>query len=110
LPIYPTSLTRAVRNLVGNAYRYGDQVRVTVTQTPQVVVISVEDNGPGIPAESRGAAVKPFARLDTARTNTEGNVGLGLAIVQDMARAHGGTLRLGDSDLGGLKAEIVLPR
>jgi len=54
--------------------------------------------------------MRPFARLDAARSNTSGNVGLGLSIVRDVARAHGGALRLGVSDLGGLKAEIVVPR
>ena len=75
-----------------------------------MVRISVEDDGPGIPAESREAAMSPFVRLDPARNQDKGTgVGLGLAIVADIARTHGGLLRLGDSEtLGGLKAELVL--
>lgn len=107
----PTGLRRAVGNLIRNAGRYGDRVRVGIAASPQSLVVSVEDDGPGIPATDRETAIRPFARLDAARRGVEGNVGLGLAIVQDVARAHGGVLRLDRSEsLGGLKAEIVLPR
>ena len=74
--------------------------------------IRVEDDGPGIPEAKRVDAVKPFSRLDPSRNqNRGGGVGLGLAIVNDVARAHGGVLRLGKSDrLGGLRADIVIGR
>ncbi|MEM6593252.1 MAG: ATP-binding protein, partial [Pseudomonadota bacterium] len=72
----------------------------------------VEDDGPGIPEDRREEALKPFARLDAARNQNQGSgVGLGLAIAADIARGHGGVLRLGTSQkLGGLSAELVLPR
>ena len=72
----------------------------------------VEDDGPGIPAEQRTAAMQAFNRLDEARNQNRGSgVGLGLAIASDIARSHGGVLRLGESAaLGGLKAELVLAR
>lgn len=108
--IYPDGLSRAVANLVTNATRYGSRLRVALQAGEAAVVLSVEDDGPGIPQASRETAMRPFARLDPARSNTAGNVGLGLSIVRDVARAHGGTLRLGQSDLGGLKAEMVIPR
>ena len=110
LPLYPVGLGRAVSNLVRNAARYGERVAVFVTAGQHAAVVAVEDDGPGIPEPSRDRAMRPFARLDPARAGTEGNVALGLAIAQDVARAHGGTLRLGESEMGGLKAEIVLPR
>lgn len=103
-------LHRAVANLVKNALRYGRTVNTSLTVAPGSIVIAVEDDGPGIPEADHEAAKRPFARLDGARSNTAGNVGLGLSIVRDVARAHGGTLRLGRSVMGGLKAEIVLPR
>jgi two-component system osmolarity sensor histidine kinase EnvZ len=108
----PLAIRRAVENLIGNALRYGSKARLSVIVTPRAVVFCVEDNGPGIPPDQREDAVRPFTRLDPARNQNRGSgVGLGLAIVEDIARAHGGTLRLGDSDdLGGLKAEIVLGR
>jgi two-component system osmolarity sensor histidine kinase EnvZ len=101
---------RAVSNLVTNACRHGARVEVSVTTTATSVVIAVDDDGPGIAPGERARAVQPFARLDAARRGAEGNVGLGLAIARDVARAHGGALRLGEGALGGLKAELVLPR
>ena len=109
-PLYPEGMRRAVANLVKNAASYGRQVRVRVHGGEKTALVTVEDDGPGIPEAQREAATRPFARLDGARSNTAGNVGLGLSIAADVARAHGGVLRLGDSALGGLKAEIVVPR
>ncbi|MEM9795703.1 MAG: ATP-binding protein [Pseudomonadota bacterium] len=108
--LYRDGMQRAVANLVKNALRYGQTVRVSVTPSNHTLIVAVEDDGPGIPEGQRAAAARPFTRLDDARSNTAGNVGLGLAIVRDVARAHGGSLRLGTSEMGGLKAEIVLPR
>ena len=108
----PMAIRRALENLIGNGLRYGAEARLSVTITPRAIVFCVEDDGPGIPADQRDIAVRPFTRLDPARNQNRGpGVGLGLAIVEDIARAHGGVLRLGESeDLGGLKAEIVLGR
>jgi two-component system osmolarity sensor histidine kinase EnvZ len=80
--------------------------------TEKSLRIRVEDDGPGIPAEMRDEAIRPFSRLDPARNQNQGTgVGLGLAIVADITRAHGGALRLGDSKaLGGLQADIVIAR
>ncbi len=108
--VYPDGMSRAVSNLVKNAIRYGTAVRVGVIAGESAVVVAVEDDGPGIPAERREEAMQPFSRLDPARTALGGNVGLGLSIARDVARAHGGALRLGVSPMGGLKAEMVIPR
>ncbi|MCM2561345.1 ATP-binding protein [Lutimaribacter sp. EGI FJ00015] len=108
----PVALRRAVDNLVSNAVRYGDRAEVSVTLSDKSLRIRVEDDGPGIPADQRGDAIRPFTRLDSARNQNRGSgVGLGLAIAADIARAHGGVLRLGVSDrLGGLRADIVIAR
>ena len=108
----PTAIRRAVENLLGNAIRYGRKAEISVVLTEKSLRIRVEDDGPGIPADQRAEAVKPFSRLDPARNqNRGGGVGLGLAIVADIARAHGGALRLGNSErLGGLQADIVIGR
>jgi two-component system osmolarity sensor histidine kinase EnvZ len=101
-----------MENLVTNAVRYGTRAEVSVTLTERSLRIRVEDDGPGIPPESREDALRPFVRLEPARNQNRGTgVGLGLSIVADVAHAHGGTLRLGESArLGGLCAEIVIAR
>ena len=108
----PQAIKRALNNLIGNAVRYGDHAEVSVVMTEKSLRIRVEDDGPGIPPEARGQAVKPFTRLDAARNQNRGSgVGLGLAIATDIAHAHGGVLRLGESArMGGLRAEIVIAR
>ncbi|WP_353472480.1 ATP-binding protein [Salipiger sp. H15] len=110
--VRPVALRRALENLVGNAVRYGTRCEVSVTLTERSLRLRVEDDGPGIPPDRREEALKPFARLDPARNQDRGTgVGLGLAIAADVARAHGGVLRLGESDtLGGLRADIVIAR
>lgn len=107
----PVAVRRAVDNLISNAVRYGQKGRVSARLGPRSLVLSVEDDGPGIAAEDRAEAIKPFTQLDPARNQDRGpGVGLGLAIVADVARSHGGQLVLGDSsELGGLRADIVLP-
>ncbi len=106
------AIRRAVENLIDNAVRYGTRAEVSLSLADRSLRIRVEDDGPGIPEGARAEALKPFARLDPARNqNRGGGVGLGLAITADIARAHGGVLRLGSSDrLGGLQADIVIGR
>ncbi|MBW7056791.1 two-component sensor histidine kinase [Paracoccus bogoriensis] len=105
-------LRRALENLIGNAARYGKVVELDATLGPRSLRIGVEDDGPGIPEDSMDAAMRPFTRLDPARRrNRQQGAGLGLAIAADVARAHGGHLRLGRGGrLGGLRAELVIPR
>ncbi|AXI46391.1 two-component sensor histidine kinase [Sulfitobacter sp. SK012] len=106
------AMRRAVDNLMSNAVRYGTRGEVSVFLSDKALRIRVEDDGPGIPETRRSEAARPFTRLDAARNQDKGGgVGLGLAIVTDIARAHGGVLRLGTSDrLGGLRADIVIAR
>ena len=106
------AVTRALDNLVGNAVRYGNLAEVSYVMTDKSLRLTVEDDGPGIPKDKRDEALLPFTRLDAARDpNRGGGVGLGLSIAADVARSHGGVLRLGDSEtLGGLKADMVLGR
>lgn len=106
----PRALRRAVENLVANAGRYATSCEVSVQLTERSLRLRVEDDGPGITPDSREDALRPFVRLDPARNQDKGSgVGLGLAIAADIARAHGGVLRLGESEaLGGLRADIVI--
>ena len=105
------AVKRALENLINNALNYGECAEVSITFQSRNLVLSVEDKGPGILEKFRDEALKPFARLEPARNQNQATgVGLGLSIAMDIARAHGGRLRLGESErLGGLKAELVLP-
>jgi len=106
------SMQRALENLLGNAVHYGKHIRMDVNLQETRIEFTIQDDGPGIPKEQRDAALEPFTRLDTARNqNKSVGSGLGLAIATDVARSHGGYLKLYKSkDLGGLKAVLSLPR
>ena len=110
--VRPIAIRRALDNLISNAVRYAQHAEVSVLVSDRAVRWRVEDDGPGIPPDLRGDALRPFTRLDTARNQNAGaSVGLGLAIAADIARAHGGVLRLSESArMGGLQADIVIAR
>jgi len=109
IPVRPNALRRCVVNLVENAVRHGTRVRVGLQQGAHAVEIIVDDDGPGIPAERREEAFRPFHRLDSGRSLATGGAGLGLAIALDIARGHGGDIILDDSPLGGLRGAIRIP-
>ncbi len=106
------AVRRALDNLISNGVRYGQRAQLSVSLSEKSLRFRVEDEGPGIPENRRNEAIKPFSRLDPARNQDKGSgVGLGLAIATDIARAHGGVLRLGQSErLGGLQADFVVAR
>ncbi|WP_440957783.1 ATP-binding protein [Oceanicaulis sp. LC35] len=104
-----SALKRALANLVSNAAAHAEDVLLIARRNGSRLEILIDDNGPGIPAEQREDAFKPFSRLDESRNANRKGVGLGLAIARDTLRAHGGELRLEDSPLGGLRARVSLP-
>ncbi|MEE9328932.1 MAG: ATP-binding protein [Parvularculaceae bacterium] len=106
-----TALKRAITNLVGNGFKHAQVVQIIarVEQDSGIVAIHVDDDGPGIAPEKHAEAFKPFARLDEARNQNIAGTGLGLAVVRDIARAHGGEVRLEVAPLGGLRASLRLP-
>jgi two-component system osmolarity sensor histidine kinase EnvZ len=103
------ALTRLFDNLIINALNHGKPpVEVSLAGAGDCAVVTICDHGPGIPAERRTEALRPFSRLDDARTRT-GSVGLGLALAEAIVRAHDGTFELGSAASGGLKVTIRLP-
>ena len=103
------SLERLVRNLGDNAARHAGTVAFGLAATNGHVTLTVDDDGPGIPAAYRARVFERFVRLDEGRDRAGGGTGLGLAIAREVARAHGGDVTLADSPLGGLRAEVRLP-
>jgi two-component system osmolarity sensor histidine kinase EnvZ len=107
--VRPAAFKRCLANLVSNAARYASAIAITGHRDHRYLTITVDDDGPGIPAAQREDVFKPFLRLDDARNQDEGGTGLGLAIARDIARSHGGDITLGDSPLGGLRATVKVP-
>jgi len=107
--VRPAAFKRCLANLVGNASRFASTVAITGHRDHRWLTVTVDDDGPGIPANLREDVFKPFLRLDDARNQDEGGTGLGLAIARDIARSHGGDITLGDSPLGGLRAGVRIP-
>jgi two-component system, OmpR family, osmolarity sensor histidine kinase EnvZ len=109
LAVKQKALRRCVTNLIDNALKHGSQATVSLDLEARFAEIHIDDDGPGIPAEKREEAFRPFRRLDEGRNLQVGGVGLGLSIARDIARSHGGDLFLADSPRGGLRATIRLP-
>jgi two-component system osmolarity sensor histidine kinase EnvZ len=109
LHVRPNAFTRLMSNLVGNSFRYAKTVHIAANHSPGSLVVTVDDDGPGIPGDKREDVFKPFVRLDEARNQDAGGTGLGLSIARDIARSHGGDIMLEESPLGGLRAVVRLP-
>jgi signal transduction histidine kinase len=107
--IQSSAVRRAIDNLIQNALSYGDRADVSLFTDGGSVVIRVEDEGPGIPADQFDLVREPFARLDDARARNTGGLGLGLSIVQRVAEYEEGELLLSNRQVRGLRAELRLP-
>jgi len=105
----PGTVKRCLVNLINNAMSFGETVSVSVRRKADRVEVIVDDDGPGIPPDQYEEALRPFSRLDESRNQNRKGVGLGLAIARDVARSHGGDIRLSESPLGGLRATVSLP-
>ena len=103
------ALKRALTNVISNAFRYGKTIAVKLESNNNKLEISVDDDGPGIPADKREDVFKAFYRIEGSRNKETGGVGLGLSIAKDVIASHGGKIELLDSELGGLKVLISIP-
>jgi two-component system osmolarity sensor histidine kinase EnvZ len=117
MPIKKLAFKRALMNLVDNAFNYGNEVNLSASLSNHNLIITIDDNGPGIPAHERNNVFKPFYRIDNSRNldkksadkPSSGGSGLGLAIAMDAVTSHGGHIKLFDSPLGGLRVTIFIP-
>jgi two-component system, OmpR family, sensor kinase len=105
----PLALRRALGNLIGNAIKFGERARISVTSCSTSAVLTIEDDGPGIPEGDIERAFQPFQRLEQSRSKDTGGFGLGLTIARTIIAGHGGTLTLTNRPEGGLTAMVVLP-
>lgn len=103
------AIKRALGNLIGNGLKYATNVWVSLKRSGGTVEFTIDDDGPGIPDDKYAEVFKPFYRLDEARSQQIAGVGLGLSVVRDVARSHGGDVTLARSPRGGLRAVLRAP-
>lgn len=113
MAIKKLALKRALMNLIDNAFSYGNSVNLSAHLSRDNLIVTIDDNGPGIPEAERANVFKPFYRIDNSRNldkkSSSGGSGLGLAIAMDAIASHGGRIDLADSPLGGLRVIIFIP-
>lgn len=109
MPMRRAAMKRALTNLLVNATTYGNRAEIATRRVGGNVEITVDDDGPGIPADRREDVFRPFFRLEESRNRETGGVGLGLSIARDVIHGHGGSIALEDSPLKGLRVRLRLP-
>tara|TARA_B100000073_G_scaffold282295_1_gene243122 strand:- start:48 stop:1361 length:1314 start_codon:yes stop_codon:yes gene_type:complete len=102
-------IQRCLSNLIDNALKFGENVKINQYILKKKIIISIEDDGPGIPVSEFENVFKPFYKIDKSRNKAKSSVGLGLSIASDIIRSHGGEIELNKSEIGGLKVKISLP-
>lgn len=108
--VRPVALRRALSNLIDNALHYGGNVRLTLREKEDGILVIVDDDGPGIAEEKLPEVLQPFVRLDHARSRNTRGMGLGLPIVKDAVQAEKGSFSIANRPEGGLRATIRLPK
>ncbi|MCK1638110.1 MULTISPECIES: ATP-binding protein [unclassified Bradyrhizobium] len=103
------ALRRIVANVIDNAVKYGRVAHVRTRLEGDTILVIVDDEGPGIPADQRRAMLEPFNRLETSRNRATGGAGLGLAVVRSLVEAHGGSIEVTEAAGGGTSVSIALP-
>ena len=102
-------IQRCINNLIDNSMKYGEKTKIIIEKIKSNIVITIEDDGPGIPKSEYKNVIKPFYKIDKSRSESKSSVGLGLAISSDITKSHGGDINFSKSNLGGLKVMISLP-
>ena len=102
-------IKRCINNIIDNAIKYGDKIKIEVIKNNNNLFIKIEDNGPGIPFNEHENVFKPFYKINKGRADSKSSVGLGLSIASDIIRSHGGNIKLEKSSIDGLGVKIFLP-
>jgi len=105
----PVALRRGFTNVIDNACKYGTAARVELSADGNAVVVTVDDDGPGVPEDELERVFRPFYRVEQSRSRDSGGTGLGLSVARAVFRAHGGDVMLANRPAGGLRATIRLP-
>ena len=102
-------IVRCLNNLIDNALKYANDVKITLTKKNTNLFITIDDDGPGIPKNEHDNVFKPFYKINKGRADSKSSVGLGLSIASDIIRSHGGNIKLEKSKMKGLSVKIFLP-
>ena len=102
-------LIRCLSNIIDNALKYADNIQIIGKKINKNLILTIEDDGPGILKKEYDNVFKPFYKINKGRGDSKSSVGLGLSIASDVVRSHGGKISLDKSNLGGLKVKISLP-
>ena len=102
-------ITRCLNNLLDNSLNYAKKISVNLEKKNSIILISIDDDGPGVDKSEFQNITKPFYKIDKSRSDTKSSVGLGLSISSDIIKSHGGDIKFDKSKMGGLKVVISLP-
>ena len=102
-------IERSLNNLINNSIKYAKKIELHLSKKNNSLIITIDDDGIGIPENEYQNVFKPFYKIDKGRGNSKSSVGLGLSITSDIIKSHGGNIRLEKSHLGGLRVKVFLP-
>jgi two-component system, OmpR family, osmolarity sensor histidine kinase EnvZ len=102
-------IRRSLNNLIDNSIKYAENINLLLSKKNSNIIITIDDDGVGIPKEELENVFKPFYKVDKSRGNSKSSVGLGLSITSDIIKSHGGNILLEKSPLNGLRVKIFLP-
>jgi len=102
-------MQRCFSNLIDNAIKYSTNVYISLRKLNNNILITIDDDGPGIPENERENVFKPFYKINKSRGDSKSSVGLGLSIASDTVKSHGGNIKLETSPTNGLRIKVILP-
>ena len=102
-------IQRCLNNLIDNSIKYAKNIKIQLEKINTNIILTIDDDGIGIPKNEYNNVFKPFYKIDKSRSETKSSVGLGLSITSDIVKSHGGTISLGQSEEKGLRVKIIFP-
>ena len=102
-------IQRSLNNLINNSLKYAEKIDLRLSKKKNNILITIDDDGPGIPESEHENVFKPFYKIDKGRSDSKSSVGLGLSIASDTIKSHGGDILLEQSPLNGLRVKIIIP-
>ena len=102
-------IQRSLNNIIDNSIKYADKINIEIYKENNNIIVTIDDDGPGIPEGEYQNVCKPFYKLDKSRGDSKSSVGLGLSITSDIIKSHGGNITLEKSPINGLRVKVSLP-